>query len=96
MSIDENAGLDEPLKVTLTKLTAENIALKFALAALIRVLSEPQRSLLLRTLTSLAKASDLYNAELSAFSVGEEATHTIRTSLAGIVDMASKVKLGTH
>jgi hypothetical protein len=91
MSI-EAVPIDEPAAVTLTRLSAENVALKFSVAALIEVLSDAQRAALAQTLISLAKASDIYNAELPAFSQGEEATHTIERTFTGLMDMAEKLR----
>jgi hypothetical protein len=53
---------DAPLGVTLTKLTAELLALKLVVAAVIETLPEWQRAAADNALKSMRRAADLENA----------------------------------
>ncbi len=82
---------DAPLGVTLTMLTAELLALKLVVAAVIETLPEWQRAAVGNALKSMRRAADLETAGFAPFSTGEEATHTMQKSLTEILGMVSKL-----
>ena len=82
---------DAPLGGTLTKLTAELLALKLVVAAVIETLPEWQRAAVGNALKSMRRAADLENAGFAPFCTGEAATHTMQKSLTEILGMVSKL-----
>jgi hypothetical protein len=76
---------------------AEVLAIKFALASVIEVLSSEQRTAIRETIAQAAKRADRYNALLPAgVSIGEEQSHRLRMALQQIVDMIDGVHHGTR
>ena len=73
------------------KLRADVVALKLAVASLIRELPDAQKARVLQTMASLTKASDFYNAELPAFSIGEEATYQLQNALSELVKRTTEI-----
>ena len=66
------------------RVRAEIAALSLTVAALIQALPDHQQARVLKKMGPPIKATDLYNAELQAFSTGEEATYQIQNALNGL------------
>jgi hypothetical protein len=79
------------LGVTLTTLTAEILAFKLVVAAVIETLPERQRAAADNALKSMRHPAGLENASFAHFSTGEEATHTMLKSQTEILGMVSKL-----
>ena len=66
------------------RIRAEIAALNLTVAALIQSFPDHQQARVLKLMGSLTKATNLYNTELLAFSVGQEATYQIQNALNGL------------